>query len=464
MAHAVLICSGARVPAARLLDHPLLDRLSVITEHGHTARYPRGVAVETVGSVHDVDEVLAAAWRIAGRHPLDGVLAPYEVGLPAAGYVRTVLGLPGPDFTTATLFTNKHAMKQRLASAGLPLVPFAGAHSEAQVRARAAEFGWPVVVKPAYGGGSKDVAVVGDAAELDAWLAGGGSPRPRNPTAVVERRADILVEYHCDGVVDDGVVLSAVTSRYLEPVLGRIGQGDPYGSYQLPPDHPEHRAVAELHAAAVAALGLCSGVTHLEVFGTPDGLRVSEVACRPGGGAIPAAIQLRNGVDLLDACVRTSLGLSPFPGGTPAPARTDARYVGHCGLALRPGTITDLSTEAELAVLPGVLDVVLHQKVGDRIAGHIYSASAAGFVHVGADTEEEVRQRLATVRATYRIGTRPDDTGPGSTGPEATHQDSSAPDSTGLGVTPADDTVPHATAPGHVPSAPDRPAAEAVAS
>ncbi|MBT3113209.1 ATP-grasp domain-containing protein [Streptomyces sp. CYG20] len=246
------------------------------------------MAVETVGSVHDVDEVLAAAWRIAGRHPLDGVLAPYEVGLPAAGYVRTVLGLPGPDFTTATLFTNKHAMKQRLAAAGLPLMPFAGAHSDAQVRARAAEFGWPVVVKPAYGGGSKDVAVVADAAELDAWLAGGGSPRPRNPTAVVERRADILVEYNCDGVVHDGAVRSVVTSRYLEPVLGRIGQGDPYGSYQLPSDHPEHRAVAELHAAAVAALGLRSGVTHLEVFGTPDGLRVSEVACRPGGGAIPA--------------------------------------------------------------------------------------------------------------------------------------------------------------------------------
>ncbi|MFJ7193084.1 ATP-grasp domain-containing protein [Streptomyces bacillaris] len=485
MAHAVLICSGARVPAARLLDHPLLDRLSIITEHGHTARYPDGVAVETVGSVHDVDEVLAAAWRIAGRHPLDGVLAPYEVGLPAAGYVRTVLGLPGPDFTTATLFTNKHAMKQRLAAAGLPLMPFAGAHSDAQVRARAAEFGWPVVVKPAYGGGSKDVAVVADAAELDAWLAGGGSPRPRNPTAVVERRADILVEYHCDGVVHDGAVRSVVTSRYLEPVLGRIGQGDPYGSYQLPSDHPEHRAVAELHAAAVAALGLRSGVTHLEVFGTPDGLRVSEVACRPGGGAIPAAIQLRSGVDLVDACVRTSLGLPPFPDGTPAPARTDARYVGHCGLALRPGTITELSTEAELAALPGVLNVVLHQRVGDRIAGHIYSASAAGFVHVGADTEEEVRERLATVRAAYRIRTRPDGTGQDGTGSDGTGQDgtgqdgtgpestrpegpgseSAAPDSTVPDRTAPDTTDPRPPTPDHAaPAAPARPVAEAVAS
>ncbi len=270
-------------------------------------------------------------------------------------------------------------------------------------------------------------------------------------------------------MVHDGAVRSVVTSRYLEPVLGRIGQGDPYGSYQLPSDHPEHRAVAELHAAAVAALGLRSGVTHLEVFGTPDGLRVSEVACRPGGGAIPAAIHLRSGVDLVDACVRTSLGLPPFPDGTPAPARTDARYVGHCGLALRPGTITELSTEAELAALPGVLDVVLHQRVGDRIAGHIYSASAAGFVHVGADTEEEVRGRLATVRAAYRIRTRPDGTGPDGTDPESTRPEgppeSAAPDSTVPDRTAPDATDPRPPTPDHAaPAAPARPVAEAVAS
>ncbi|MBI1758461.1 MAG: ATP-grasp domain-containing protein [Actinobacteria bacterium] len=407
MTHAVLVCSGARIPSPRLLDSPLIDRLSVVTEHGHVARYAEGVAVETVGSIRDVDEVLAAAWRITGRYPIDGVLAPYEVGLPAAGYVRTVLGLPGPDFHTATLFTNKHVMKQQLSRAGLDLMPFAGVHSDAQVRARTEEFGWPVVVKPAYGGGSKDVAVVADAAELDAWLAGSGSLRPDNPTAVIERLAKILTEYHCDGVVADGQVRFAVTSRYLEPVLGRIGQGNPYGSYQLPLDHPEHLAVAELHATAVATLGLRSGVTHLEVFATPDGLRVSEIACRPGGGAVPAAIELRHGVNMLDACVRTSLDLPPFPDGAPAPVHPEVRYLGHCGLALRPGVITEMTSERELAQLPGVLRVDLLNEVGDEIAGHIYSASAAGFVHVGAETEQEVRDRLAAVRAGYRIRTRP---------------------------------------------------------
>jgi len=409
MTHAVLVCSGARIPSPRLLDHPLIDRLSVVTEHRHAARYPESVLVETVGSIHDVDEVLAAAWRIAGRYPIDGALAPYEVGMPAAGYVRTVLGLPGPDFHTATLFTNKHVMKQRLSRAGLDLMPFAAAHSDAQVRARAEEFGWPVVVKPAYGGGSKDVAVVADAAELDAWLAAGGSPRPHNPTAVVERQAEILTEYHCDGVVADGEVRFAITSRYLEPVLGSIGQGTPYGSYQLPLDHPEHLAVAELHAAAVAALGLWSGVTHLEVFSTPDGLRVSEIACRPGGGAVPTAIELRHGVNLLDVCVRTSLALPPFPDSAPDPAHPEARYLGHCGLALRPGVITEMTSERELTQLPGVLRVDLLNRVGDEIAGHIYSASAAGFVHVGAETEEQVRDRLTAVRAGHRIRTRPAD-------------------------------------------------------
>ncbi|MBT3113208.1 hypothetical protein KMB26_29600 [Streptomyces sp. CYG20] len=164
--------------------------------------------------------------------------------------------------------------------------------------------------------------------------------------------------------------------------------------------------------------------------------------------------------------------------------------MGHCGLALRPGTITELSTEAELAALPGVLDVVLHHRVGDRIAGHIYSASAAGFVHVGADTEEEVRERLATVRAAYRIRTRPDGTGQDGTGQDGTGQDgtgqdgtgpdgtgpentrpegpgaeSAAPDSTAPDRTAPDTTDPRLPTPGHAASvAPARPVAEAVAS
>ncbi|MBT3107787.1 hypothetical protein KMB26_00090 [Streptomyces sp. CYG20] len=164
--------------------------------------------------------------------------------------------------------------------------------------------------------------------------------------------------------------------------------------------------------------------------------------------------------------------------------------MGHCGLALRPGTITELSTEAELAALPGVLDVVLHHRVGDRIAGHIYSASAAGFVHVGADTEEEVRERLATVRAAYRIRTRPDGTGQDGTGQDGTGQDGTgqtaqartvrvrrtrdrraperrarpltAPPPTGLLRTPPIRGSRHRATP-H-PSPPPRPVAEAVAS
>ncbi|MGW0859624.1 ATP-grasp domain-containing protein [Streptomyces sp. NPDC002690] len=409
--HAVMICSGARTPSPRLLAHPLIDRLSVITESGHTARYPGHVSVETVEDIHDVEQVLGAAWRILSRGPVSGILAPYEVGLPAAGYVRTAFGLPGPGHDTVAGFTDKYVMKTLLSRAGLPMVPFAGAHSDEQVHLRAAELGWPVVVKPAHGGGCKGVSVVSGPREVDEWLSEGGSPGPRLPTVVVEREAEILAEYHVDGVVEEGRVRFVVTSRYLEPVLGRIGQGDPYGSYQLPLGHPDHEAIAALHARTVAALGLRSGVTHLEVFATPDGFRVSEIACRPGGGGIPAAIQQRHGVDMFDVCVRTSLGLPPLPEGTDwedvAGKHDGVPWFGHCGLALRQGEITGMTDAEDLAALPGVARVDLLSRVGDVISGHIYSASGAGFVHLTADTEEEVQQRLAAVRDLWTIRTTP---------------------------------------------------------
>src|SRR5205814_2069912 len=86
--------------------------------------------------------------RILGERELHRVLAPFELSVPVAGYLRSYLGLPGLGFETANLFTNKYLMKRRAAAAGLPVTAFRVAYALADVPRKADEIGWPVVINP----------------------------------------------------------------------------------------------------------------------------------------------------------------------------------------------------------------------------------------------------------------------------------------------------------------------------
>ncbi|MBB5998523.1 ATP-grasp domain-containing protein [Streptomonospora salina] len=286
-----------------------------------------------------------------------------------------MLGLPGVGFHTATGFTDKYAMKRRLAAAGIDVA----GHRLAQDRPHAVEaahrLGFPVVVKPLYGGGSMGVAVCADADEVEQWWDRFAAGKHR-PAALVERRADIVAEYHLDSIVLDGRVRFSVASRYLEPMLETARVRHPYASYQLPGDHPDSREVTALHERAVAALGLGSAVTHMEVFKTDDGWLASEIACRAAGGAIPEAIAMRHGPDLFDTAIGLSLGRTPDVTG---PAPYDYAYFGHVALGVRPGTVTAISTEEAFAGVPGVVATDIRAKTGDTMPEAFYSATASRF-------------------------------------------------------------------------------------
>lgn len=403
MTHAVLICSGKRHVAGSVLAHPSLTDLSVVTETGHPDLYS-GHRVRTVASIEDVDAVLGAVLDLGRERPVDAVVTPYETGLPAGAYVRTMLGLPGIDFHTAAAFTDKYVMKRRASAAGVPVTPHALALDLEQAVGAAARLGLPVVLKPLYGGGSAGVAVCTSPDDVREWWQRHGATGIR-PAALVERRAEILAEYHVDGIVLDGRTHFAVTSRYVEPMLETARASLPYASCQLPQDHPDSRVARALHDDVVGAFGLRDGVTHMELFRTPEGWLFSEVACRAAGGAIPEAIATRHGHQLFDVALRLAVG-EPLP--TPeAPTRSEA-FVAHVALGVRPGTVTRISSPETFADVPGVVATDVRTRPGDVVPRAFYSATASGFVHVAADDQDTVARAVAEVRRRHVIETSDD--------------------------------------------------------
>ncbi|HSK22616.1 MAG TPA: biotin carboxylase N-terminal domain-containing protein [Egicoccus sp.] len=178
-----------------------LPRKVLIANRGEiavrVARTCRAMGIATVAVHSDADtlalhvEVCDEAVRIGGTRPADSYLrsdlildAAARTGADAihpgygflsenADFARTVLDAgitwigPSPDVIAA--MGDKIEAKRRMAAAGVPLVPGADLPADVgadEVAARAAEVGFPVMVKAAAGGGGKGMRVVHDPADL----------------------------------------------------------------------------------------------------------------------------------------------------------------------------------------------------------------------------------------------------------------------------------------------------------
>nr|WP_240979800.1 ATP-grasp domain-containing protein [Streptomyces sp. HNM0574] len=245
-------------------------------------------------------------------------------------------------------------MKDRLRAAGIPVTPHAQAAGVDDVPRAAETTGWPVMIKPVFGSGSKCTHRVESAADFEArHRAGDFADLAAQPAPVqVERLVRFESEYHCDGVLHAGTVHRAAVSRYFTPPLQIHRDLD--CSHVMEQRGPLAEGVLDLHRRVVAALGLTDGVTHLEVFGTEQGLLVGEIAVRPGGLGIPRMWWHAFGIDLWEEFVRTGLGEPP---SEPAPGSRPG-LVGRTQLPALPGI------RESAAAVPGVLEVRTPEESG----------------------------------------------------------------------------------------------------
>ncbi|MFP3119766.1 ATP-grasp domain-containing protein [Streptomyces sp. Iso 434] len=394
--HVVVLATKRRALPLRLLQKSSDLRITVIVEQGHAHVFSPSVTVQEIATVRDPGLVLETVLELSRKDPVDHIVSPVELAIPSAGYVRSTLGIPGDSYDLSLTFSNKFVMKQRLAAAGLPIAAFRQVMKADDIPDAAAHTGWPCVSKPVFGGGCMGVTVL-DSSEDHAQLVSGRTGEEiRSSTIpfIVEQFIEMDHEYHCDAVVRDGKVVFAAPSRYFSPILGQIDTFS--GSYLLPQDHEDFTPVTDLNAEVISALGLTNGVTHLELFKTGSGFVVGEIACRPGGGGIAEAVERHHGVDLWDAFWEASLGRAPEI----AP-RSPKGILATVMLPTRPGVITKLSTEAELATCPGVVAVKMSMSVGDVVPPDLTSATTTGLVFFTARDEAEMDRRLNELSDAY---------------------------------------------------------------
>lgn len=242
----------------------------------------------------------------ANQTTFSHVLTDNEYDLERVARIRSQLGLPGQSEKSAASFRDKLLMK-KVASKTVAVPRFAGLDNFGDLLSFIEAHGYPVVVKPRKQGGSRDISVLHDHAELTAF-----SRRHWRDDLMVEQFVDGPV-LHVDAVLADGYRFVA-TSRYLRTPLGVLA-GVNNGSLQL---HPSEQTAKDLEAFFDEVLGAFElppvAAYHLEVFQTAtDEFVLCEIASRVGGARIPAITRATYDLDLLTTWLRLSCGLSVSP-------------------------------------------------------------------------------------------------------------------------------------------------------
>ena len=245
-------------------------------------------------------EDVRRAWGSVDR--LLGTLEELQVPL---GRIRDRLGIPGMGGEVAENFRDKARMKEVLRGAGVPCARHTLARSADEITAFAGAVGYPLIVKPPAGSGARSTFRLEGDDDLTQFL-GAFPPDPERPVLVEE----FIVgrEHSFDAVSLGGSMVWHSINHYLPTPLEVLREPWIQWCVLLPreADDPAYGEIRGVAQAALAALGMDTGLSHMEWFRRPDGsVAVSEVGARPPGARFVNLISWAHDFDLFDAWAKT---------------------------------------------------------------------------------------------------------------------------------------------------------------
>lgn len=270
--------------------------LSVISQDPESS-IPKAIAPRIAGHYRVNNCLDAAELAVAVRGITKGVGevdrlagALEQLQMPMAE-VRDALDIDGLRTETARRFRDKDRMKEVLRAHGVPVARSGLATSMVELRALLEALGFPAIVKPQAGFGSRATFRVSSFEDVAALARQGVAPSRENPLQIEEFvRAR---EHTCETVTIRGEAVWRSGTRYLPSPLEVLET--PWVQYcvllPLEDQATEWTRFAPTNGAALTALfgssaGTAAGtaLTHMEWFLKDDGRAlVNEVGVRPPG-------------------------------------------------------------------------------------------------------------------------------------------------------------------------------------
>ncbi len=258
----------------------------------------------TVPRMLDENDVMARVEEWLRGRTIDKVLTNWEPLVLLAARLRERWGIPGMSVETVRGFRDKELMKHRLRAAGLRVPRSRRVRTAAEAREAAEEIGYPLILKPIAGAGCSDTFKVDDNAALERTLSQMGGVSEASCEEYVDGE-ELTFDTLCirgKPAIENVTMylpkpLEAATEEWISPIAISIRDLT----------QPGLASGIALGRAALDALGMGDGFTHMEWYRTPSGEAVfGEIACRPGGAGLVDQMNYTCDVDLFREWARVA--------------------------------------------------------------------------------------------------------------------------------------------------------------
>lgn len=321
--------------------------------------------------------------RYADEINADVVLALNDAGVLPAVYANKQRGLKCYDPEEVKYFTDKGYMRERWKAFGVAQPKFEVCTNSEEISVAAHRIGFPCIVKPCMMWGSRGVSKVNHSGDIP-FATKFAMDNARGARYIVEEFMS-GPEVSVEGLFKDG------KAYILAKADKELQQHDNYRvtiqiNYEAALPVDVLNEIDALVSKAGQAMGFESGALHAECMVTPEGVKMIEMAGRPGGGHIFGAIvEAVSGVSMPQALTQILLGVEIDPS---AQAQRGACYK---FFNAPEGVFQSLENMENAKEMPGIIDIGFTMAAGTEVRTMDHGANRPGYiVSQGSDRAEAI--------------------------------------------------------------------------
>jgi hypothetical protein len=331
-----------------------------------------------------------AGWA-DGLH-VDGIVAVADRPTVLAALAAERLGLSWHPATATALCRDKYRMRSRFAQSGLPAPRFVLAPPGREVALK-----FPCVLKPLGLSGSRGVIRANNHEEFTAAL-----ERVRrivgDPEAAVQVEEYIPGrEFALEGLMSHGELQTLAIFDKPDPLEGPYFEETIYVTPSLEPREVQ-AAIVDTTRRAAQSLGLWHGPIHAEMRVNSSGVYMLEIAARPIGGLCARALRA-GGYTLEELVILHAVG--------EVPSGLDHFAIEPSGVMMIPvpraGILQSVAGIEESRLVPGIDEIVITAKAGEKLVPLPEGASYTGFIFASGPDPGFVASALRRAHSRLRF-------------------------------------------------------------
>jgi hypothetical protein len=336
--------------------------------------------------------------REAGSRSFDGIVAVGDGPAVLASKVAVRLGIPFHPPAATRACHDKYLSRQLFRSAGLPVPDYFRVPLRADPESAARRASFPCVLKPLGLSASRGVIRADDSAAFAVAFERIRRLLEKTPDQFLQVERFIPgKEYAVEGLMTAGRWRELAIFDKPDPLDGPFFEETIYVTPSRA-DVSTQSLIRDTVEHAARALGLWHGPVHAELRVNSEGAWMLEAAARPIGGLCARALRFDGGMPLEELILRHAAGQDV------SAAHLSDRSSGVMMIPIpKGGLYEDVCGLDQAASTPGVEEIIITAKPGQRLIPLPEGASYLGFIFARAETPEQVELALLLAHSELRF-------------------------------------------------------------